>query len=254
MRAARVAGFLLVLGIGNNAVAEPDNYEQVRADGGLTLSRGALEGRKGFGFSTEIKGMLDDHLSIGARLEVAFLFGGVVGEQDSELAFGMVGCLLGKVEYLLGTGPLRPVAGLGLGVYSIGSQTLDTGPGSASARFEEGRYLGIAPQLGVDLGKVRLAMTYNALLGAALEYNETIGTTQRTTEISQNFVSLELSFQFAGGKKRKSSTAQPVYLPSPPPMAYPPPQSYPAPMHPAPVPPAPEPPAPTGGPSTYPPS
>jgi hypothetical protein len=29
-----------------------------------------------------------------------------------------------------------------------------------------GRYFGIAPQIGVDLGRLRLAATYNMILGA----------------------------------------------------------------------------------------
>jgi outer membrane protein X len=262
MHAARsVAALVMLLGV-RTSVAEPENYERIRADGGLTMSRGAVEGRKGFGFSTEIKGMIHDNLSVGARVEVAFLFGGIVGDEDSELGFAMAACGLGKVEYLLGTSLLRPFAGLGLGVYSIGSTTIDTGPGTTGYRSSEGRYVGMAPQLGVDLGKVRFSMTYNALLGASIEFRETIGTAVRTTDISRNYVSIELSFQFAGGKKSKTSSVPPPEYPSyppaggqpfpppgqPVPAGYPPPGQPEQPMQPAPSPP------PGGGPSTVPPT
>jgi hypothetical protein len=256
MRALRrAAPLVLLLGVGT-AFAEPENYERIRADGGLTLSRGAVQGRKGFGFSTEIKGFINDNLSVGARIEIAFLFGGIVGEQDTEMGFALAACGLGKVEYLLGTGLLRPFAGIGLGVYNIGATTFDTGPGAAGYTTTDGRYIGMAPQLGVDLGRLRFAATYNALLGAGIVYEEMVGTSTRTHEISRNYVSLELSFQFAGGKVRKTSSVPPSEYGAPTP-GYPPPgQPVPAAYPPGPAPGQPYPPAPqpTAGPSQTPPT
>ena len=69
-------------------------------------------------------------------------------------------------------------------------------------RSVTGRYFGVAPQVGVDLGPVRIAATYNAILGAQLELIENIGGVDRTTHHSQNFLSIELSYQFAGGRKK----------------------------------------------------
>jgi hypothetical protein len=61
----------------------------------------------------------------------------------------------------------------------------------------------VAPQLGIDLGRVRVSATYNAILGAYLELRNTVGGAQETTRRSQNWLSLEVAFQFAGGRKRR---------------------------------------------------
>lgn len=66
----------------------------------------------------------------------------------------------------------------------------------------------MAPQVGIDIGRLRVAATYNAILGAYLELHQTIGTVEETTRLSQNYLSLEVSFQFAGG--RKPATPQAV--------------------------------------------
>ena len=64
-----------------------------------------------------------------------------------------------------------------------------------------GRYIGVAPQVGVDVGPVRLAATYNAILGAQIEVQRVIDNLPHVEKLSQNYLSLELSFRFTGGLK-----------------------------------------------------
>ena len=110
-----------------------------------------------------------------------------------------VGCGLVKGEYLFGTGTVRPFVGLGAGLYTIGSHSIAAGPNTQGIQTKVGDYLGFAPQLGVDLGRVRLAATYNAIVGAGIDVHETAGA---TTSVSQNYLSIELSFRFGGGPKQ----------------------------------------------------
>ena len=204
---------IIVLLSSGEALAESEHYEQIRVDCGFSASRVAIEGRSGGGVLAEIKAMLHDNIAVGGRVDIALLFGGVIGQDDLELGFTMAGAALVKGEYLVGTAWVRPFVGLGIGGYSIGSQSIDDGPNTRGIHTTVGRYFGFAPQLGVDLGPVRFAVSYNVIVGADLEYTDGVNTTARTERVSQNYWTLEGTYRFGGGPK-------PVARPTPPP-AYP---------------------------------
>ncbi|HWU89411.1 MAG TPA: hypothetical protein VN253_19255 [Kofleriaceae bacterium] len=185
-----------------DALAEAEHYEQIRVDGGMTGSFVSVSDRNGAGMVAEIKVMVHDHLAIGGRVEVAVMFGGHVGQDELPLDVAMAACGLVKGEYYLGDSSIRPFVGLGVGGYTIGSQTISSGPNTAGIDQQTGRYFGIAPQIGIDLGRLRLAATYNAILGATLEVRQTTGNVEQTSKLSQSYLSLELSFRFAGGRKQ----------------------------------------------------
>lgn len=198
----RARAGLLVLAAATTARAEAPHYEDVRVDAGILGAVVDVSDRRGSGLAIEIKGMANDHLAIGGRVELAVMFGGVVGADEAPLNLGMAASGVVKAEYLFGTATVRPFVGFGIGGYTVGGHTIAAGPDRDGISTSTGRYFGIAPQLGVDIGRVRLSATYNAMFGAYLELHHTIGGTQHTTELSQNWLSLELSFQFAGGRKR----------------------------------------------------
>lgn len=200
-----------------DAVADSSRYEQIRVDAGITGSSVSVGDRSGTGMVVEIKNQLTDTVAIGGRVEIAVMFGGVVGEDELPLDIAMAACGLLKVELHPLDGPVRPFVALGAGGYTIGGQTIDGGPHTSGIRRETGRYVGVAPQVGVDLGPFRLAATYNAILGASLEVSQMVGDVRETTKLSQNYLSLELSFRFAGGPRRAA----------PPPPAPPPPTAPP---------------------------
>lgn len=179
------------------ALAESEHFEQIRVDAGMTASSVAIDERSGGGVVAEIKAMVHDYVAVGGRVEIAMMFGGRVGTEEEPLDLAMAASGLLEVEVFAGIGPIRPFAGIGIGGYTIGAQTVQ----DAGIRQETGRYFGIAPQLGIDLGRVRLAATYNAILGASIELRQMVGTVERTTRLSQNYLSLELSFRFGGGRK-----------------------------------------------------
>jgi len=181
-----------------NAFAEAEHYEQVRVDAGLTGSMVSVSDRGGAGLVMEIKAMVHDNIAVGGRVEVAVMFGGEVGPDHASMDLAIAACGLLKAEYLFGDGMVRPFVGLGAGGYTIGAQTIDSGPNTAGIDQKTGRYIGVAPEVGIDIGRVRIAATYNAILGASLELHQTVGTVENTTTLSQNYLSLELSFRFGG--------------------------------------------------------
>src|SRR5262245_1003778 len=173
MRHARLL-VLFVLGLGGRAFAEAEHYEQIRVDAGMTGSSVGVSDRNAVGFVAEIKVNAHDNIAIGGRVEIAVMFGGDVGGE--ELPFGMAAAALAKGEYLLGTGTVRPFAGLGAGLYSMGTHTIVDDPnGNSGISTTSGRYFGVAPEVGIDVGRLRLAATYNAVLGTSVEYRQTSG-------------------------------------------------------------------------------
>jgi hypothetical protein len=205
MRRARWL-MLLVLAARPDAFAEAQHYEQLRVDCGMTGAMVAISERNGVGFVAEIKVNVHDNLAIGGRVELAVMFGGHV--RDEELPFGLAAAGLLKGEYLLGTGPVRPFAGLGAGLYSMASHSIvRDSDGSSGISTTSGRYFGVAPEAGVDLGRLRLAVRYNAILGTSVEYRQTTGGVEHDREsFSHGYLSLQASFRFGGGRKPAART------------------------------------------------
>lgn len=201
MYARGVVVLAVIAASSRGADAESAHYEQIRVDAGMTVASVAISGRNGAGFASEIKAMVHDHVAVGGRVEVAVMFGGVIGEDELPLDIAMAACGLVDVEVYGGTGVVRPFIGFGVGAYTIGSQTIESGPNTSGISSRTGRYLGMAPQAGVDLGRVRLAATYHAILGADLEVRQMVGTVEQRSTVSQNWLSLELSFRFGGGRR-----------------------------------------------------
>jgi hypothetical protein len=212
-------GFLLVALVSlvgaRAAHAESEHFEQIRADGGLGVSKAHLDDRGGISLIAEVKAMVHDDLSIGGRVEIAMIYGGVIGMDELPLDFTLAGSGLVKAElYLPGSQSsiVRPFVSLGVGAYTIGSHQVQDGPNTSGIATAIGRYVGAAPQVGIDIGRVRIAATYNAILGATLEVHDRAGTAEEITRVSQNYLTLELSFRFAGGRKQ----SPPAEWPPPP--------------------------------------
>ncbi len=229
MRSYIFAGLAVAL-TASTAFAQAEHYQPIRVDSGLTGTYTASAGRGGFGAVVEPKYLIHDNVAIGLHFEGAVMFGGSIGENgDTSMSMGVVAATLAKGEYLLGLGSVRPFVGLGIGMFDIASQSVSTSSMNASVDQKAGRFFGIAPQIGIDLGRVRLAATYNYMLGADIVVEQTVNGAMQTASYSQNYLSFDLSFRFGGGMKR----------PAPPPVAAPAPEPVPAPT-PAPAP-APEP-------------
>jgi len=190
------------MAIAGSAFAQAEHYEPVRVDSGLTGTYVSSNGRGGFGAMFEPKFLIDDHVAIGVRVEAAVMFGGSFDNTGgTSMDMGAVGAGLIKGEYLVGDGAVRPFFGLGVGMFDIASQSISTSQSMASIDQKAGRYFGIAPQAGIDLGAVRLAVTYDMILGADILVHQTVGTAMQTASYSQSYLGAELSFHFGGGRR-----------------------------------------------------
>jgi outer membrane protein X len=208
-----------------SAHAQARSYEPIRVDSGLIGSYVSASGRAGFGGVVEPKFNVHDNIAVGARFEGAIMFGGEIGpDSGTKVQLGVVAAGLIKGEYLVGTSAVRPFIGFGLGVFDMISQSVEAGPGTAGVDQRAGRYFGIAPQLGINLGRLRLAATYNMILGADIEVRQMVGNVEQSTTYSQNYLSFEMSFRFGG---RKKPHAPPPHKVAPPPSAAPPPAAAP---------------------------
>jgi hypothetical protein len=187
------------------AVAMPARADDIIVDAGMLAARSRITERDGVGFAVEIKNLLRDDIAIGGRVELAVMYGGIVGSDNADLDVSMAVGGLVKAEYrpvVFGDAPIRPWVGFGIGGYTTGSQSVGAGPNRDAIVSSTARCLGFAPQVGIDLGRFRLAATYNHIIGAYLEVHETIGGVAETQKLSQSWFSLELAFRFAGPSRK----------------------------------------------------
>lgn len=194
----------LVTVTASDAAAQARSYELIRVDSGVSGTYASSFGRGGFGAVVEPKLMVHDQIAAGLRLEGAVMFGGSIdtGSDDVSMDMAAVAAVMAKGEYFLTTGGARPFVSLGFGMFDIGSQSVDAGgSGNANVNQKAGRYFGAAPSLGVDLGRVRLAATYNMILGADVEVTQTVGNVEQTASFSQSYLTFELSFRWGGNRK-----------------------------------------------------
>jgi len=208
-RAVLVVWAALVAGAGS-ASAQALHYEPIRVDVGLVGGYAGGVGGGGFGGVVEPKFLVRDDLAVGLRVEGMVIFGASVDgpEESLSISSGSLASTLLKAEYLVGDLGIRPMVGLGLGIFSIGGQ--DIGTSTAGTRVDQnlGRHLGMAPQVGLELGRVRLAVAYNVILGADIEVEQTVGGSTTVRDFTQNYYSFELSLHF-GGSRLAPSAAQP---------------------------------------------
>ena len=200
-----VAGALVAAGAPASSASASDNIELFRFDTGLMVPHGPGMGTWGAGASLEPKFTILDPVVIGLRIEGAGHMGGEVTSSSAKISQYASTALMAKGEYyLLPLTSFRPFLGFGAGVFNMGGQNVSAGQGGGSISQAAGRYFGVAPQIGIELGRARLALGYNAILGADIEVKQQVsaGTAPPpAAEVSRNFVHFELGVRFGGGRK-----------------------------------------------------
>jgi outer membrane protein X len=185
------------------AAAQAENYEAVRFNVGLLVPYTPGTGSGGFGAVVEGKYNITDRIAAGLRLDGAVQFGGSVTSESTSINIGAVAAILAKGEFFLTNSTVRPFVGFGAGMYALGGQSVTAGQGSAGVTQAAGSVFGIAPQLGLDLGAVRLAATYNVLIGGTLIVQQVSsdGSPPPEVSVSRNYFGFELSFRIGGKPK-----------------------------------------------------
>lgn len=194
-----------------------ENIQLFRFDSGLSVPRGPDLGTWGVGVSLEPKFHILDAVVVGIRLDGAAHMGGSISNSSVSVSQWASTAMLAKGEYyLFPLNSVRPFAGLGLGVYNMGGQNIGANSGGASVSQQAGRYFGVAPQIGVELGRLRLSVMYNAILGADLEVKQQASAGQAPpppVEMSRNFIAFELGVRFGGGRKAATTPAPVAAVP-----------------------------------------
>ena len=210
MRSYLFAG-VAVLSLASSSAAFADtlipaeHYFPVRVDVGVLgsyLPTGL--GGGGFGGIVEPKFLLTDNIALGLQFQGVVSFGGSVNADGASVGIGAVAATLAKGEYLFTRhGNVRPFVGLAMGFYDIASESVSAGSsGMASVDQKAARTFGFQPEVGVDLGVVRLAIAYNAMIGTEVEVHQTVGNAMTTDTYSQNYLMFELGFRIGGGFHR----------------------------------------------------
>lgn len=193
------------------ARAQAPNYQPIRVDVGIAGAYTPSYGRSGFGAVIEPKFNITDNISAGLRFDGVVTFGGTIGPEGStSVSIGAAAATLLDGEYFLSTSSVRPFVGFGLGLYAIASESVEAGDANTSVSQVAGRFFGVAPALGIDLGRLRLAVTYNLILGADIEVRQNIGMPNETqTSYGQSYLLFELSFRIGGARKPPPPPALP---------------------------------------------
>jgi hypothetical protein len=199
-----------VLWFPSGASAQASNYEPFRLDMAVlgTYAHGPTS--FGFGGLVEPKFNVLNFLSVGARFEGAAMFGGSVDayNESASVSIWAASAYLGKADFFLADWPVRPWVGLGAGLYYLAGQSFtDMGSsGNTTLHQKAGRYFGLAPQVGIELGGFRLSATYHAILGAEMEVEQTLGTGDvRSKGFTQNYVTFELGWRIFGRMRTPSN-------------------------------------------------
>ena len=157
-------------------------YKPFKVDIGLLYGLPTDEAFKsGVGFYVEPKYNVTDNIATGLRAEWA-----VIGAADIEggsVDVSAIGSYLITGDYYFGTEKVRPFAGAGLGLYTLG--TVSSSFAGTVTEVELGNKFGFAPRVGLLLGHFRLALDYNIITG---------------TDVTQNYLALKAGFEIGGGK------------------------------------------------------
>lgn len=139
----------------------------------------------GIGYYMHPSYYLNDQLNVGLKLEWAILGG--ADEAGTSVDVSAIGSYLVTSNYYFNTNRVRPYAGLGIGLYSLGSVDMESTYGTASVDY--GNKFGVAPTVGLDMAHFTVKLSYNAIMGIDSEL------------AGKNYLSIGVGVFFGGGKK-----------------------------------------------------
>ena len=180
--------FVIGLFAASTAVqAQSKMYKPVKVD--LALGYG-FGNAKGVVISLEPKYNIQDQIAVGLRMEGAVL-AGLENETatGADISISAISSYLLTGEYYLSNNSFRPLAGLGTGIYSMGSVGVNSADGTVDdGTIDVGNRFGIAPRVGFEVGHFRMGLEYNLITGQPKDFN-------------RNYFATKIGFFFGGGKR-----------------------------------------------------
>lgn len=144
------------------------------------------EGSKAGGlFALEPKYALNDHLTLGLRMEAALTAQGVAANENTNADVKASGSYLATADYYLSTNRFRPFIGAGAGIYTNASANANAYTQSTT-EVQSGSRFGFAPRAGFEVGHFRAAVEYNVA--------------GKTANVNHNYLGIKLGFFLGGGR------------------------------------------------------
>ncbi len=190
MKKILLIALVAVLGIAQ-ASAQSENYKAFKVDVGMLYGLPSGEAfDAGIGFYLEPKYNVTDNIAVGLKMEWAVLGGS--DELGSDVSISAINTYQLTGDYYFNTNKVRPFAGLGIGIYGLGSMDYDatTDYYTISESYDLGSKFGFAPRVGLLMGHFRAALEYNVITGVDTDIVD-----------SKNYLSIKLGFEIGGGKK-----------------------------------------------------
>lgn len=174
--------FVMALAV-SSAFSQSENYKPFKVDAGFLYAIPGGDGVKsGAGFYLEPKYNINDNIALGLKLEVAVM--GASDDLGTDVSITALKTYQLTGDYYFNQNRVRPFAGLGVGMYSLGS--VEVG-GVEVADF--GTKFGFAPRVGLLIGHFRAGLEYNVITGIESGME------------SRNYISMKIGFEIGGGKK-----------------------------------------------------
>ncbi|MDR0559141.1 MAG: porin family protein [Prevotellaceae bacterium] len=173
----------LVLLCGAASMANAQEFKPFRVDAGIGYGLPFTKGFDGgIAFYAEPKYAIADKIAVGLRWEGA-LFAG----ESEDLNLSISSGYYATGDYYFNNNKFRPFAGLGLGMYSVGSakvkvNTEDVVQGVVTGDAQSS--FGMLVRAGFDFSHIRFALSYNLA----------------TTNPSFSYLGISLGFYIGGGK------------------------------------------------------
>lgn len=164
---------------------------------GLGLGYAApSEGGGGVAIYLEPAYRVSDEIAVGLRLESAALIK-TVGENEGSISGN--GSYTVNGQYYFSNNKFRPFVGLGLGLYTLASVSVDFGSnGNGSAGVAAETAFGFYPRVGFDLGHFNFLFDFNIIGNSeAIGFDDDLNET--TFDVKNSYWALKLGFSIGGG-------------------------------------------------------
>ncbi len=155
---------------------------------GLPTDKDAYTG--GIGAYLHPSYFLSDQINVGLKGETVII--GSADVEGANISISAIGSYLATFNYYFTVSKVRPYAGVGVGLYSLGTASVDYGSGN-TADVDFGDKFGVAPKVGLDLGHFTLNVSYNMIFG------------QDENLADKNYLTIGIGAFFGGGVHGKGT-------------------------------------------------
>lgn len=178
----------VIIGTITMSHAQSTIFKPFKVDMGLGYGFGKA---KGVVFHLEPKYSIKDELAVGLRIESAIL-GNIEADNStvSSVDLSAIGSYLVTGDYYFSNRIFRPLAGLGMGVYSMGGVKVQASDNiDETVDINVGTKFGLAPRVGFEVGHFRMGLEYNLITGQPKNFN-------------RNYFSTKIGVVFGGGRRK----------------------------------------------------